>query len=180
MPSYRVRPGAIPKHLKMPAQPSAAPAAARPSKVKPPIRKATASSSPGMFDNASDPPADPFATSTSGGKGTVFQLPRFRASRESWAGRSGEYRDAAKAHPYAKLKDPLSVRAYDWIVRLSVPALVFYFLFWSEAGEKSDIAILRRWSEGLQQDVKDWWHNVPKDAEVDPQILLQMERDRQS
>ncbi|KIM19390.1 hypothetical protein M408DRAFT_31265 [Serendipita vermifera MAFF 305830] len=121
MPSYRVRPGAIPKHLKMPAQPSAAPAAARPSKVKPPIRKATASSSPGMFDNASDPPADPFATSTSGGKGTVFQLPRFRASRESWAGRSGEYRDAAKAHPYAKLKDPLSVRAYDWIVRLSVP-----------------------------------------------------------
>ncbi|KIM19388.1 hypothetical protein M408DRAFT_40661, partial [Serendipita vermifera MAFF 305830] len=130
MPSYRVRPGAIPKHLKMPTQPSAAPTAARPSKVKPPIRKATSSSSPGMFDNASDPPADPFATSTNAGSGT------------SWAGRSGEYRDAAKAHPYAKLKDPLSVRAYDWIVRLSVPALVFYFLFWSEAGEKSDIAIV--------------------------------------
>jgi hypothetical protein len=39
---------------------------------------------------------------------------------------------------------------------------------------------LRRWSEGFQQDVRDWWNNVPRDEEVDPQLLLTMEQDSQS
>jgi hypothetical protein len=59
--------------------------------------------------------------STGANNGVAFQLPRIRATRESWMRRSSEYRDAAKIHPYAKLRDPLSVRAYDWILRLSVP-----------------------------------------------------------
>ncbi|PVF92830.1 hypothetical protein CPB86DRAFT_790781 [Serendipita vermifera] len=167
MPNYRVRPGSIPKHLKLPLQPPVAPQ--RTSDGRPPIRNAPSTND----SNATDAPSAPQSSSW-------FTLPRFRAQESSWFSRQRRLRDIAKAHPHARLRDPKSVRIYDLIAKTSVPILVFYFLFYAPAGEHSDVAILRRWSEGFQQDVWDWWNNVPGEKEVDPQIVIEMERRKTS
>jgi len=123
MPTYRIRPGVVPKHLKVPKQPPPAPAGSPHSKIKPPIRKALPNQPSGaskVVPSGSSVDGGSAGTNSASG-GFSLQLPRFRASRESWIGRNSAYRDVGKIHPYAKLKDPLSVRVYDWIVRLSVP-----------------------------------------------------------
>lgn len=122
MPSYRVRPGTIPKHLKIPAQPSPTSVALPLSSVKPPIRKASTPTSASIPQNPSILSANHIGQFPKAANPGTFQIPRFGASKEGWSAGKSEYRNVANVHPFAKLKDPLSVRAYDWIVRLSVPS----------------------------------------------------------
>ncbi|KAG9037449.1 hypothetical protein FS842_003352 [Serendipita sp. 407] len=156
MPSYRVRPSAIPKHLKIPQKP---PAAQRLLDGRPPIRDTTKASPNGNAAVVNSQPPSP----------AWFRLPSFRTTG---------IKDAAKAHPYVRLRDPRSLRLYDLLTKLSVPTLIIYFLLVSPAGEQSEVSIIRRWTEGLSTDMKNWWNSVPQDQEVDPEVLLALDREK--
>jgi hypothetical protein len=117
MPNYRVRPGSIPKHLKLPLQPPVA--AQRGPDGRPPIRN-----SPSVGDSNAADTADTVSTPRSS---SWFTLPRFRAQESSWFSRQRRLRDVAKAHPHARLRDPKSIRIYDLIAKTSVPSQFFSF-----------------------------------------------------
>jgi hypothetical protein len=74
-------------------------------------------------------------------------------------------RNAAAAHPHAKLRDPMSLRIYDLVAMGSIPgmsfrqfnahdvydmyadntchsALLIYFLFYAPGGDKSDALVV--------------------------------------
>lgn len=132
MSAYRIKPGAIPKHLKPPKQ------TPRPAGSRPPIRGA----------KESDAPI----------KTGWFGLPRRQPAAKGWLARENR-RNIAREHPHARLRDPTGLRIYNFVVKASVPgqlvltglllrlmkpqlALVLYFLFFAQAGEQSDIAIV--------------------------------------
>lgn len=121
MPSYRVRPGAIPKHLKITQQLPPASSGINSQyfvKGKPPIRASTVSPDTQLtnlsFSSAADAPQSAW-----------FRLPRMRAEERSWFSRTTNARNAATAHPYSKLRDPLSIRIFDLIAMGSVPGMSF-------------------------------------------------------
>ncbi|CCA73154.1 hypothetical protein PIIN_07108 [Serendipita indica DSM 11827] len=165
MSAYRVRPGAIPKGLKIPERPLPP---LRTVNERPPIRN--------------DIPIDAATSSLKRSAAlhpiSLTATPQRARNDAAWLPKSISARNAAKAHPYAQVKLPRSLRAYDLITALAVPGLFLYLMFVAPGGEKSELSIVRRWTEGLIQDVRDWWNKVPRDAEVDPEILLQLERSR--
>jgi hypothetical protein len=136
MSAYRIKPGQIPKYLKVPRIPPQAP---RPSGTRPPIRGSSPDEQ-NAVGNAQRKPWFGFHRSTG-----WFGVPKRR--------------DIAREHPHARLKEPRNIRIYDLLVKGSVPGmtsiilhfpvltlrpvLLIYFIFYAEAGEKSDIAIVR-------------------------------------
>jgi len=130
MPSYKVHPASIPKHLRIPRPPTAPAATLKPSSLPPSVAPSTLSS----------PSAFPSTPAVAAGASDVwFSLPRFRVGLPQFRARR-----AAEHHPVAKLRDPLSLRIYDFVVRASIPALLVYFVWWAPGGEKSDIAVVSR------------------------------------
>ena len=126
MPSYKVHPVSIPKHLRIPRPPTAPGATLKPSSLPSSVTHPPPSS---LSASPSTPAVDP--------SDAWFTLPRFRVGLPQFRARR-----AAQHHPVAKLRDPVSLRIYDLAVRVSVPALLVYFIWWAPEGEKSDIAIV--------------------------------------
>ena len=128
---YKVHPASIPKHLRIrrPPTPSTPAATLKPSSLSSSVASPTPSSpsSPSTF--LSTPALD--------ASDVWFSLPRFRVGLPQFRARR-----AAEHHPVAKLRDPISLRVYDFIVRASIPALLVYFVWWAPGGEQSDIAIV--------------------------------------
>lgn len=101
MPSYRVRPTSIPKHLKIPQQALPPRTTLNPA-ARPPIRGST---SP---DNAT-----PAMTSL---------LTGYREGAASfWSRKNNTATDNRNRHPHAKLRDPLSLRIFDMVAKSSIP-----------------------------------------------------------
>lgn len=128
---YKVHPASIPKHLRIrrPPTPSTPAAALKPSSL-PPSFAPSSPSSPSSSSAFSSTPA-------SDASDVWFSLPRFRVGLPQFRARR-----AAEHHPVAKLRDPISLRVYDFIVRASIPALLVYFIWWAPGGEQSDIAVV--------------------------------------
>jgi len=126
MPSYKVHPASIPKHLRIPRPPRSPAATLKPSSLLPSDAPCTPSS-PTAF--SSTPAVD--------APDVWFSLPRFRVGLPQFRARR-----AAEHHPVAKLRDPAPLRIYDFVVRASVPALLVYFVWWAPEGEQSDIAVV--------------------------------------
>lgn len=130
MPSYKVHPASIPKHLRIPRPPKAPTATLKPSSLNPSVAPST-SSETSAFPSMS--------TSDASTSDVWFSLPRFRVGLPQFRARR-----AAEHHPVAKLRDPISLRIYDFVVRASIPALLVYFIWWAPGGEQSDIAVVSR------------------------------------
>ena len=128
MPSYKykVHPASIPKHLRIPRPPTTPAATLKPSSLTPSFAPSTLSTPTSFSSTPGSDAADIW-----------FSLPRFRVGLPQFRARR-----AAEHHPVAKLRDPISLRVYDFIVRASVPALLVYFVWWAPGGEQSDIAVV--------------------------------------
>jgi hypothetical protein len=126
MPPYKVHPASIPKHLRIP-RPLKTPATTLKPSSHPPSALPSATSSPSVFSSTPAVEASDI----------WFSLPRFRVGLPQFRARR-----AAEHHPVAKLRDPVSLRVYDFVVRASIPALLVYFVWWAPGGEQSDIAVV--------------------------------------
>jgi hypothetical protein len=103
MSAYRVKPGQIPKHLKVPRVPPQTP---RPSGSRPPIRGAA--------------PGEQSAVENVQRKSWFGLTNRDRST--GWFGQQ-KRRDIAREHPHARLREPRNIRMYDLLVKGSVPGM---------------------------------------------------------
>lgn len=60
----------------------------------------------------------------------------------------------------------MSLRVFDTIAKGSIPVMLVYFIWFAPAGENSDVAVVRRWTEGFLGDVKDLFRLGDAELEI--------------